>query len=372
MAVTDGPGPARSTDAAHATDAADAADAADVAGVGHNTPPFAGGTGDARIDAVLARAAAAGVAIGPVRAVTPLAGGTYNALYALDLAGADRLVLKLPPPAGTPALSYEAELLCGEALFCTCAQAAGVPAPRVVHARPQPTADGEPFVLMTHVPGVTWWDVASGMAAAERDRLRGELGALAARLHAVRGPGFGYPAGAPAPLHERWAPAFAAMVSAVLDDAEAYGPWLPVAVPEIRARVAAALPLLEPVADPALVHFDLWPGNILLDGPPGARVISGLIDGERMFWGDPLADLASLSLFLGDAEGDPAFLAGYRAAGGRLEVDGDARRRIALYRCYLWLIMLTEVVPRDSAPEHTAWVRDFAGPRLTAGLAALA
>ena len=35
-------------------------------------------------------------------------------------------------------------------------------------------------------------------------------------------------------------------------------------------------PLLEPVTTPVLVHFDLWDGNVLLDG---ARV-SGIIDAE--------------------------------------------------------------------------------------------
>jgi aminoglycoside phosphotransferase (APT) family kinase protein len=327
---------------------------------------------DERVTAFLARAAAGGAkdAAGGVRRVTPLTGGTYNGLYLVELEGAERLVLKVPPPADRPRLTYEAELLCGEARFYDAAAAVGVPAPRVVHAEPAEGPGLEPYLLMTHVPGVPWWDVAEQMAPAERDRLRTELGALVARLHTVTGPGFGYPAAGGVRPAGTWTAAFAAMTDAILDDAERYGSWLPLPVPELRARLAAASDALDEVTVPALVHFDLWPGNVLLDGPAGERTISGLIDGERMFWGDPLADFASLSLFLGDAETDAAFLAGYRAGGGTVDLDGPASRRIALYRCYLYLIMLTEVVPRAYPASQITWVRGFTTPRLTAALTA--
>lgn len=329
---------------------------------------------DDRAVAFLARAAEAGAqgAGRAVRRVTALTGGTYNALYAVELDGGERLVLKVPPPADRPRLGYEAELLCGEELFYRSAAGAGVPAPRVVHAEPAEGAGRDPYLLMTHLPGIPWWEVAEQVADAERERLRTDLGALVARLHAVTGPGFGYPAPSAGPLSARWADAFAAMTATVLDDAERYGAWLPLPVPQVQARLAAAADVLDGVTVPALVHFDLWPGNVLLDGPAGERTISGLIDGERMFWGDPLADFASLSLFVADAETDAAFLAGYRAGGGTTDLDGPALRRIALYRCYLYLIMLAEVVPRGYDAERIAWVREFVGPRLTAALAAAA
>lgn len=327
---------------------------------------------DEQVGGFLARAAAAGArqAAGTVRRITTLTGGTYNGLYTVELDGGERLVLKVPPPADRPRLAYEAELLCGEALFYRAAADVGVPAPRVVHAEPDEGPGREPYLLMTHLPGVPWWDVAEGMADAEHHRLRTELGTLVARLHAVTGPAFGYPAPSAGPGHATWAAAFGAMTGAVLDDAERYGSWLPLPVPEMRARLAAASTVLDEVTVPALVHFDLWPGNVLLDGPAGERAVSGLIDGERMFWGDPLADFASLSLFLTDAESDPAFLAGYRAGGGTTDLDAAALRRIALYRCYLYLIMLIEVVPRGYDAERLAWVREYVGPRLEAALAA--
>lgn len=74
-----------------------------------------------------------------------------------------------------------------------------------------------------------------------------------------------------------------------------------------------------------------------MSGPRTCRAaagVSGIIDGERMFWGDPLAEFVSPAL-LGDIEDDADFLAGYAAAGGRVAFDAPARLRMALYRCSL-------------------------------------
>ncbi|MFC4031369.1 phosphotransferase family protein [Streptomyces polygonati] len=323
------------------------------------------------VEPVAGLLARAGIPAARIAGHAPMTGGTYNSLHRIDLTDGPPLVLKVPPSPDIPRMAYETGLLHGEALFCTSAAAVGVPAPQVLHAEPDETGPPAPFLLMTHCPGAPWRGAGAEPDGAERDRLRSGLGGLVARLHTVRGPGFGYPAPGSGSLADRWATAFAAMTGAVLDDAERYRPWLPREVPWIRARLAAAAPVLDEVAEPALVHFDLWPGNVLLDGPVGDRVISGLIDGERMFWGDPLADFASMSLFDTRPEADAAFLAGYGAGGGRIRFDDAALRRIALYRCYLYLIMLVEVVPRGYRGEHLAWVREFAGPRLEAALGAV-
>nr|BFE77826.1 hypothetical protein GCM10020093_004270 [Planobispora longispora] len=124
---------------------------------------------------------------------------------------------------------------------------------------------------------------------------------------------------------------------------------------------------------PSLVHFDVWPGNVFLTpeslngGPPR---IQAIIDHERAFWGDPLADFVTPTIFETLEEGD-AIVAGYREAGGTVPFDDGARVRIALYRSYLSLILLVENGPRQYPEEDYAPIRDLSVAALVRDLGSL-
>ena len=307
---------------------------------------------------------AAGFPPGSLAGCRPMSGGTYNTVEELRLTDGSRYILKIPPPPTVPGMSHERELLVSEAEFYRAAATVDVPAPRVVHVCLD--ASEGCHLLMTACPGDAWDDTSPD---SEQAALRRELGRHVARLHQVTGPGFGYPSGALGPLSADWRTAFTAIYDAVLDDARRYEAWLPLPVDEVARAAKSAYDALDEVTVPRLVHFDLWQGNILVDRPEGGGEprIGGLIDGERMFWGDPLADFVSLAL-LGDIRKDHDFLTGYQEAGGRAEFTHSARQRLALYRSYLYLIMLIETVPRGAGDEQLAWVRERVAPELTAAL----
>jgi len=286
--------------------------------------------------------------------ITPLSGGTYNTVEELRLDDGTRYVLKVAPLA--EGLRHEKQLLVAEAQFYDGAQRAGVPAPKLVTL-------GDGHLLMTAVPGEQWSD--DTLTPGRRTTLRTELAGHVARLHRITGPGFGYPSGALGPLAPDWRTAFTGMLDAVLTDADHYTPELPCTTGEIRTAVRAAYDALDEVAVPGLVHFDLWPGNILVD--PAVPRVTGLIDGERMFWGDPLADFVSLAL-LEDIREDETFLTAYQEAGGKVDFTPGARQRYALYRTYLYLIMLTEQVPRKAGEDHRRWARENVAPQLLGAL----
>ncbi|MFF7735623.1 phosphotransferase [Streptomyces sp. NPDC007984] len=301
--------------------------------------------------------AAAGLDPGGLAHLAPLTGGTYNTVEELRLIDGARYVLKVPPAAAVPGLRHEKRLLVSEAEFCRSAARAGVPAPHEVSA-------GDDFLLMTAVPGEPW---DGTLTDPEQLTLRTELGRQVARLHRETGPGFGYPSGALGPLAPDWRTAFTAMFDAVLDDARRYDAPLPRPVAAVARTAASAYGALDEVTVPRLVHFDLWRGNILVDRTDTEVRIGGLIDGERMFWGDALADFVSLAL-LGDIRKDEEFLAGYREAGGRADFGTPARLRLALYRAYLYLIMITETVPRQAGEEQRRRVRETVAPELVGAL----
>jgi fructosamine-3-kinase len=155
------------------------------------------------------------------------------------------------------------------------------------------------------------------------------------------------------------------MVTAVLADAQHWQAPLGIAPDEVLALVNTHADLLDHVHVPRLVHFDLWPGNIFVTVAGDKPRITGLIDHERAFWGDPAAELVSLE-FCGPIDADSELVAGYRSAGGQLDLDESLTRRLALYRLYLGLILVTECGPRGYGPEHVSFCQNTLATWVTA------
>jgi aminoglycoside phosphotransferase (APT) family kinase protein len=312
-----------------------------------------GDAGTARLTAALA---AAGVSWEQVVGCRSLAGGTFNAVHLVGLADGTKLVVKIPPDPAVPVLRYERGILTTEALYYQLAgRCRGVRVPVVVAVDAIGEAGG--YLVMTQCPGSPWPELTPLPSGGERDELRAELGRQVACLHTITGTGFGYPSRVLGPLRDSWQAAFLGMVDAVLADAGRFAVTLPRTAAEIRELFAAQAAVLDEVTTPVLVHFDLWDGNILVEPGSAGRRIGALIDAERAFWGDPLAEFVSLALFA-DIERDTAFLRGYRAAGGMVTFDFAARRRLSLYRAYLYLIMWVEAVPRQSSKKRRDWLLD--------------
>ena len=293
------------------------------------------------------RAVLAGAGIAPdrLRGYEELAEGTFNSAYRLRMADGVDLVLKVAPDPAEPVMGYEHGMMRTEELFYRTAHGV-VPVPEVVHASYERSVVSSDLLLMTWCPGRTLRSLHDSLHAEHGPdrwhRLRSELGGLVAALHRATGPGFGYPQ---AGLSADWRTAFLGMFDTVLADARRFDAPLPVPVDRIAEVVHGRADLLNGVETPVLVHYDLWPGNILVEDTGHGPRISALVDGERAFWGDPLAEAVSLALF-GDIADEAGFLDGYRAAGGVLELDERTRGRLALYRSHLYLIMLVEAVPR--------------------------
>ncbi|HUR08880.1 MAG TPA: aminoglycoside phosphotransferase family protein [Nonomuraea sp.] len=282
---------------------------------------------------------------------TELTDGYANAVWRLSLDDGRVVVLKLSPPPELDQLSYERNLLRMEAAACELAAAAGVPVATLLGAGFDDPVLGGDYLLLGALDGVSWNDVKPDGEAG----LRRELGRLLARFNAVTGEVFGYPHAAI--TGGTWREAYLAMVGALLADTERYPTPLPLPAAEIGALLAAAAPVLDEVTTPHLVHFDVWAGNVFLD-LTGTPRIQAIIDHERAFWGDPLAEFVTPTIF-GELREDDPLLAGYREV-TPVELTPAARTRLDLYRAYLYLILLVENGPRQYPEAEYARIRDLA------------
>jgi aminoglycoside phosphotransferase (APT) family kinase protein len=267
-----------------------------------------------------------------VARVAPMRGGTVNTCLGIQLADGLEVVLKVAPPPGYVGLGHERDLLATEADLFRRAGAAGAPVPEVLATDSSGRVVASACLLTRRLPGRPLRHVR--LARADRDRVRAELGRAVARIASVTGPAFGY-AFAPAPT---WRAAFAAMLAELLADAARFAVPLPAGLATVAA---AAAPALDAVPRAALVHFDLWDGNVLVDVSGGRPRLAGLVDGERAFWGDPMAELAALALY-GDIGRDAAFLGGYDP----VALDRGGRLRLGLAQLYLYTILTVDPVPR--------------------------
>ncbi|SDB87286.1 Predicted kinase, aminoglycoside phosphotransferase (APT) family [Sanguibacter gelidistatuariae] len=304
----------------------------------------------ARVVAPLARD------LGALESIERLEGGMFATTYRLTFAGGGRAVAKMAPTDSGRLMRYEHGILGTEELVY-----------RLAYGRPEllmPTVLLSDFsrehietdiLVVTHLDGVPWRSLTE-QTPEQQATIRTGLGRFMAALHTVTGTRFGYPA-APTLQGDTWPEAFAVMFGALLDDAATWGSDLP--TERIIAAVARHEEALALVETPHLIHTDLWEGNIFID--PDTLAITGIIDTERAFWGDPLFEFVGADqVGIGPV---PASLAdSYRGTGGDLDVTEPPRAgalspadaRLLLYRAYMYTVMLVEPAPRAYSGDWVA------------------
>ncbi|WOJ89866.1 fructosamine kinase family protein [Methylocapsa polymorpha] len=235
---------------------------------------------------------------GELRRVEAVHGGDLSEVLRIALADGREAIVKNGPAPQT------------EALMLRVIAASGAPAPAVLAA-------SDEALVMELLP-----------AGGTLSKAWVSLGLALARLHATAGTGYGWPtnyAFGPVAIENGWTedwPRFWAEHRLMTHLAH-----LPSALARRVEALAAGLPNRLPARPtPALLHGDLWGGNILAAGDR----VSGLID-PACYHGHAEVDLAMLGLF--DQPG-----AAFAEAYGALEPDND--ERLPIYRLWPALVHL--------------------------------
>jgi aminoglycoside phosphotransferase (APT) family kinase protein len=320
-----------------------------------------------QIDALVRRALGTGVTVSSVRELTD---GMFNAAYLVELGGGHpAAVLKVAPPPDVPLLTYEQGIMQTEVEFyervgreTTC------PVPRVMARDFTRTIVPADCFFMERLRGSPLNKVKGKLSKKELAEVKGELGSIAARLHAIRGDFFGYPRPEARTQAPTWRESFLKMVSRIVEDAARFSVRLPGRAGEMLGLFESRAGALEEVKVPVLTHFDLWEGNVFVHRVDGAAHVEAIIDGERAFWGDPHAELVSVALF-GEIQDEIAFLRGYQRESGRPFAFTEAlRTRLTMYRAYLYLLMVVEGAPRGYSGLRHALHRAYFRHKLKAEL----
>lgn len=259
-----------------------------------------------------------------VRSAVELGWGSYNTTFRVELAGAPAVVLRVAPRPGAQ-LRSERHWLRSEYMAAAWLVPLGGLVPQVLGADFTHQVISRDYMVQTQLAGVPAPELMPGYPRELWPGFFGQLGALTRTVHEVAGETWGPVA---APLFGSWSDAlYASLIERAADLAALSAPSEDVAV--LAGVVDRCREGLDAVARPVLLHGDLWTANILLDPAAAQPTVVGVLDSERAWWGDPLADW---SLFRADARSAAAEReAFWTAYGGRPERAEHEWRRL-VYR----------------------------------------
>ncbi len=213
--------------------------------------------------------------------------GKFNTTYRLNLGGYFEVILRVEPPCTAPVFQHETLLLRREqAVQAFLADLGGI-IPRILFSDFSRQLIDRDYLFLNVIDGELWEDVKDKLGLAHNQHLWRQLGGLAKKIHATRGNSFGVPQAKPS--FSAWDSALINTVNGMLDDLrlrriEVEG------ADKFHNLLSQNRELLNEITSPRLVHGDLWPNNILIDYHQGTPYISGILDAERAFWGDPAAE----------------------------------------------------------------------------------
>ena len=213
--------------------------------------------------------------------------GHLHRVRLVRLSNGSSLVLKVSPPPATPLLRHECYSLESEALAFSLLAKSSLPVPRVLRHDARCIHIGSPFLLTTHLSGISYADVRQYLTRSERAgierQLRSLIGVISQHTSSIYGPYGPVSLVASNQGHKSWQEAFVAMLESVLMDGEDMMISLPYS--QIREHVSRTKNVLDSITEARLVVLGFGePENVLIDRR--TNEVTGLLDFGRAIWGD--------------------------------------------------------------------------------------
>lgn len=105
---------------------------------------------------------------------------------------------------------------------------------------------------------------------------------------------------------------------------------------------------LDDIKEASLVDYDLWSGNVFVKQQGEKYVLTGIVDFERAFWGDPLADFEGSVMLLNHIFEEVDVWNVYKEKSNfKREFTKEDQIRSTFYRLYIFTIMAAETFRYD-------------------------
>jgi aminoglycoside phosphotransferase (APT) family kinase protein len=258
-----------------------------------------------------------------VKSAVEIGWGAYNSTYRVQLDGLAPVILRVAPEPRRQFRS-ERELMRNEHAAVPYLAPVGSLLPRTLAVDFTHQIVGRDYLFQTQLDGVPAPEGLAAYARAEWSGFFRQMGAIARRIHDVHGVRFG-PVGGP--LAASWSSALATYFHDVAVDLDEAG----VASDDVRTVVMAIdhhAAVLDQIDQPRLLHGDLWTVNIVIAPAASEPTITGVVDCDRAWWGDPMADWSNYRAVQRPGSERDAFWDEY----GAPETTAETRIRDLIYQ----------------------------------------
>jgi len=222
-----------------------------------------------------------------IKSIRELGGGTFNTTYLITFADQLKVILRVSPIQTADTPWDEALLMHREHSMQPFFAPVAMLMPKTLLIDFTHQLIGRDYMFQTFIKGERWDNVMDELTSAENDILWGQFGKILKLIHNVHGKTFGLPL--PGFHFARWSQAVIDRLERTLQAAQKDQLEIP-HLASILEMVRAHPQRLDEIQIPCLLHGDLWSFNILIARGENDPAIVGILDADRAWWGDPMAD----------------------------------------------------------------------------------
>ncbi|CAN5467336.1 hypothetical protein BH10CHL1_BH10CHL1_10600 [soil metagenome] len=265
-----------------------------------------------------------------VRTVRKLAGGTFNSTYLIELADITKVILRVAPPVDSTSNWEDAWLMRREVAIQPCFSAISPLMPKILAIDFTHQVIERDYMFQTFMAGERWDTLEETLLPAENLDLWRQFGGIVKQIHATTGNQFGWPD--PGQQFTTWRETvfyrFEHTVQAMLANQLDVTHFM-AAFDIARAQAI----VLDEIKLPCLLHGDLWPFNVLVRRDADGPKLVGILDADRAWWGDPLADWTMFLLAVRRDDPESQLMqAAFWGAYGAVEREHNTQLREEIYK----------------------------------------
>ncbi|GAB4580671.1 MAG: aminoglycoside phosphotransferase family protein [Anaerolineales bacterium] len=221
-----------------------------------------------------------------IKSIREIGGGTFNETYLIKFSGKAKTILRVAPAPSPDLFWDDFALMRREHTMLPYFAVLSPLIPRVLLTDFTHQLIGRDYMFQSVLEGERWSEIEKELTPEENLTLWRQCGALVKKLHMTTGEWFGYPYPG---FHNRWQDVILERFSRISQSMDAHQINIP-AFESIFKLVRTHTAIFDEIVLPRLLHGDLWTFNLLVIRGEEGPIISGILDTDRAWWGDPLAD----------------------------------------------------------------------------------